>query len=129
MDHLKNRWLRVIVVIFVTILTNMLYLEEYRYNWWLFAIMCLAGIVFTALIWTGSVKWVTYVRQFYPGIDQTRRRILLTFSGYLAIALSVQVGIVAIIDILNLAVFAPSGITYVKQICVGLAWILIVGST
>lgn len=91
--------------------------------------MCLAGIGLITLLWAGSVKWVTNIRRLYPSIQQTRKRILLTFSGYLIITLSVQVGIVGSIDLLDLSAFAPTSISYIKQICVGLFWILIIGST
>ena len=49
--------------------------------------------------------------------------------GYLIITLSAQLGIVAFIDLLDIAFFSPKPITYLKQACVGLGWILIVGVT
>ncbi|GAA4455118.1 histidine kinase [Nibrella saemangeumensis] len=111
----------------VELLTNLLYLEQYQYNWWVYLRTSFWGVFYIFLLWEAFTRWLRWVRAKYPNIEQTRHRILLTFAGYFAIITAAQITVVSLFGLLGIAGVPITWEVYLHQLLGGYVVILIVG--
>ncbi|GAA4394628.1 hypothetical protein GCM10023187_00660 [Nibrella viscosa] len=111
----------------VELLTNLLYLEQYQYDWWIYLRTSFWGVFYIFLLWEAFTRWLKWVRAKFPQIGQTRRRILLTFAGYFAIITAAQIAVVSLFGLLGIAGVPITPDVYVQQLLGGYIVILIVG--
>lgn len=78
----NDKWVRIIGIPVAVLPFVLFYAEEYGYDWRLVLMTFVWGVVSTTVTWHLLRWWVFWVRARLTEKKQTRRRILLTFSGY-----------------------------------------------
>lgn len=127
LEKLNDKWLRLIGIPLVELSTNLLYLEQYHYDWGVYLRTSFWGMVYISLIWECFTRWLRFVRLRYTHIDQTRQRILITFLGYFMIVTAAQVGIVSLFGLLGIAGVPITVDVYLQQLIGGYLVLLVVG--
>jgi hypothetical protein len=128
LEHPNDKWLRWIVIPLAVLLANLLFLKEGYYNLRLYVGWSLVGIGYASLMWHVTLQWLMYIRRRYSDIKQTRKRVFVTFGGYLLITASMQAMIVWLSGATGLSSIPATGEVYGKFIAVSLVWVLIVGT-
>ena len=127
MEKLNDKWLRLIGIPAVELLTNLLYLEQYQYDWWVYLRTSFWGMFYVFALWEIFTRWLRWVRTRYSLIDQTRQRILTTFLGYFFIVTIAQLGVVALFDRLGIAGIPITSEVYIQQLLGGYVVVMLVG--
>lgn len=121
-------WLRVVWIPLVILATNGLFLADSAFSFVAYAVWSVIGIGYALLIWELSMRWLLYVRRRYTGIQQTRRRVLITFAGYLIITSSLQALLIWLSDRTHTNSIPVTGAIYAKLIAAGFFGVLVMGS-
>ena len=127
MEKLNDKWLRLIGIPAVELLTNLLYLEQYQYNWLIYLRTSFWGMFYIFVLWEIFTRWLRWVRSRYARIEQTRQRILITFFGYFFIVTVAQLGIVSLFDQLGIAGVPITSEVYLQQLLGGYVVVMLVG--
>ncbi|GAB3507774.1 histidine kinase [Spirosoma knui] len=112
----------------VILVVNLLFLADEHFTLARYLIWSGVGIAYGLLMWEISMRWLLYVRRRYTEIQQTRRRVLITFVGYLLITSSLQAFIIWFADITRANSIPITGAVYIKLIAVGFFSVLIMGA-
>jgi sensor histidine kinase YesM len=121
-------WLRTIFLPLVILVVNMLFLADSHFSLTAYLIWSGIGIAYGLLMWEVSVRWLLYVRKRYTSIEQTRRRVLITFAGYLVITSTLQALLVWLSDVTRTNTIPITTAVYGKLIAVGFFSVLIMGA-
>jgi len=127
LEKLNDKWLRLIGIPAVELLTNLLYLEQYHYDWWVYLRTSFWGMLYIFIIWECFTRWLRYARSNYALIEQTRQRITVTFIGYFVIVTIAQLSVVSLFDQLGIAGVPITGDVYLQQLLGGYVIIMLVG--
>ncbi len=128
MEKLHDKWIRLIGIPAVELLTNLLYLDDYGYDWGIYARTSFWGIVYIWFVWELVTRWLVFARRTYPHITQTRRRIAMTFAGYLVIVTLSQLSIVWLFGATGLAGVPITRVVYLHQLLGGYVAVVLVGA-
>lgn len=129
LERPNDRWLRWIGIPLIVLLANLIYLNENHYNPVLYAGWVFIGMAYVTLAWEGSVSWVYYVRKYFPDARHSFRRIAITFTGYIVLAVVCQSLFVLLTDVSGLAIIPISSRVYQAYIGIGIFCSLILGTT
>lgn len=129
-DPQQDKWLRIIGIPVAVLPFVFFYLEEYGYDWRLFLMTFVWGVVSTATAWWVLFWWVMRVRSRFTRKSETGRRVFWTFAGYSLFTLILQPA-----ETWGIAQIDPTGLmaepefprTYVIHICLALTFVIIVG--
>jgi hypothetical protein len=86
----RDKWVRIIGIPLAVLPFVLYYAEEYGYHWQLALMTFGLGLVSTGVTWHLLRWWVFWVRERYTEKALTRRRVLITFSGYFIACLLIQ---------------------------------------
>lgn len=128
MEKLNDRWIKLIGIPAVEFGTNLFYLESYRYDWLVYFRTSFFGLVYIYLMWELVTRWLMWARARYPRIEQTRRRILVTFVGYFILVALGQVSVVWLFGVTGLAGVPITREVIVSQVVGGFLVVVIVGA-
>ena len=128
MEKLNDRWIKLIGIPAVEFGTNLFYLESYHYDWLVYFRTSFFGLVYIYLMWELVTRWLIRARALYPRIEQTRRRVLVTFAGYLVIVTVGQLSVVWLFGIIGLAGVPITSDVYVSQLLGGYLVVMVVGA-
>ncbi len=128
LERPNDRWLRAICIPLVILTTNLLYLEDSHYDFVAYAIWSVVGIGYGLFIWEITLRWLLYVRRRYTTMQQTRRRVLITFAGYFVITSSLQTLLIWLSDIIGVSSIPIDWRVYARFITVGFTSVLLMGS-
>ncbi|WP_460982903.1 hypothetical protein [Spirosoma fluminis] len=103
----------------IILVVNLLFLADEPFTLAGYLIWSAGGIAYELLMWEISMRWLLYVRRRDTGIQQTRRRVLITFVGYLLITSSLQAFIIWFADVTRTNSIPITGAVYIKLIAVG----------
>jgi sensor histidine kinase YesM len=84
------KWTRPVVILLLTILLNLFFLEKFVSSLWKSVSISAAWMLFAFLTWRVMSDWNARNKKRYPHISQTTRRLVITFSGYVVIELLSQ---------------------------------------
>ncbi|WP_426294698.1 sensor histidine kinase [Dyadobacter endophyticus] len=79
------KWFRPLVILVWALLLNLFLVQKFIGSNWKSLTITLAWLGCTLITWQLMAQWSEKWRVRYPDISQTRQRIIVTFSGYLAI--------------------------------------------
>ncbi len=127
MEKLNDKGLRLIGIPALELLTNLLYLEQYHYNGWIYLRTSAWGTVYVWLVWDVLTRWLRRVRARYPRIEQTQQRVVATFAGYFVIVTVGQLSVVWLFGAVGLAGVPITREVYVSQLIGGYVAIVLVG--
>ncbi|WP_460667225.1 sensor histidine kinase [Larkinella knui] len=130
-EPINDRWLQIIGIPLAVIPFVVFYLEEYGYDWRLFAQTFSWGLVSTAIIWQLLRWWVMKVRAWYAGREQFRQRVLTTFLGYALFTIPfqpVETWVVSHLDLTGLITPAEFPRVYLIHIGMALLFAFLVGA-
>lgn len=86
----NDKWVRIIGIPVAVLPFVLYYAEEYGYDWSLALMTFGWGLISTTITWHLLRWWVFWVRARFTEKVQTRRRIVLTFTGYCLALLLIQ---------------------------------------
>ncbi|MCE7063858.1 sensor histidine kinase [Dyadobacter sp. CY326] len=120
--------LRLVFIPAVILLANLLFLEEVNYNWTKYLAWSAVGIGFALGMWEAAMRWMLYVRLKYATLEQTRKRIIISFLGYFIITAILNT---VFIGFTNWLTHTNSGVvgmeTYLKRVGVWLVGVVLMG--
>ncbi|UFH53485.1 sensor histidine kinase [Spirosoma sp. KNUC1025] len=128
MERPNDKWIRWIGIPLSVLLANLIYLEEYQYDYRRYFGWALFGMVYVALLCEMIVWWLMFVRQRYAAIHQTRLRILITFVGYLVLTTVFQMLFVWVTDKTGIAPIPVTPQVYIVYFITGFVCVILVGS-
>ena len=128
LERPNDRWLRAICIPLVILATNLLYLDDSQYDFVAYAVWSVVGIGYALFMWELTLRWLLYVRRRYTSMQQTRRRVLITFTGYFVITSSLQTLIIWLSDMMGVSSIPIDWTVYARLIAIGFTSVLIVGS-
>ena len=127
---MNDKWLQIIGVPLSVLPFVFFYLQEYGYDWGLFAQTFIWGLVSTSLLWQLLRWWVMKVRTWYATREQFRQRILTTFLGYTLFTIPSQpleTWVVSHLDLTGLITPAEFPRVYLIHIGMALLFAFLVG--
>lgn len=127
LEHPNDKWVRWPGIPLLVLLANLIYLEEYHYDPRRYFGWSLFGMVYVALVWNVIVWWLMWVRRRFAKIQQTRRRILVTFVGYFISITLFQLAFVWLIDKTGVAPIPINRQVYVVYLVTGFVCTVLVG--
>ncbi|MEO6287354.1 MAG: histidine kinase [Dyadobacter sp.] len=89
-DPSNWKWTRPVVILLLTILLYLFFLEKFVSSLWKSVSISAAWMLFAFLTWQVMSEWNDRNKRRYPHISQTTRRLAVTFSGYVVIELLSQ---------------------------------------
>jgi sensor histidine kinase YesM len=128
LERPNDRWLRAICIPLIILVTNLWYLDDSHYDLVAYASWSVVGIAYALFMWELSLRWLLYVRRRYTSIQQTRRRVLITFTGYFVITASLQALIIWLSDMLGVSSIPVDWTVYATLITIGFTSVLLVGT-
>lgn len=128
LERPNDKWVRWIGIPLSVLLSNLIYLKEYQYDFGRYVSWALFGMVYVALVWQIVVWWLMVVRRRYADIEQTRLRVLITFVGYLLITTTCQMLFVWLIDKVGIAPIPINRQVYIVYLITGVICTLFVGA-
>ncbi|WP_133299911.1 sensor histidine kinase [Larkinella punicea] len=130
-EPINDKWLQIIGTPVAVLPFVFFYMNEYGYDWRLFAQAFLWGLVSTACAWQLLRWWVMKVRVRYADRTQFRQRILTTFLGYSLLIIPVQpieTWVVSHLDLTGMVTPAEFPRVYLIHIGMALLFALLVGA-
>ncbi|GAB3716376.1 hypothetical protein GCM10027592_57630 [Spirosoma flavus] len=128
MKQLNDKWVRWIGLPLCLVLANLIYLEEYNYNVWLFFGWVALGWIYIRIIWVGLDRWRIWTRQRYTDIAQTPKRVSVSFLGYVVITGSAQIAFIALTAYTQTAPVPVTSTVLATHLGIGLLAISIFGT-
>ncbi|MFD2569605.1 sensor histidine kinase [Spirosoma soli] len=128
--HPNDKWIRIVGIPLAVLPFVLFYLEEYGYDWRLFAMTFGWGLITTTAAWYLLFWWVMHVRMRYTLKSQTKNRILMTFGGYSLLTVITQIGEtwgLSQLDFMDLMTPPEFPRVYVIHVCMALTFVIIVG--
>jgi sensor histidine kinase YesM len=120
--------LRSVFISAVILLANLLFLEEVHYSWAKYLAWSLIGICFALGMWEAAVRWMLYVRVRYATLEQTSRRIIISFLGYFLITAVLNTVFIVLTNWLTHTNTGAVGTeTYMKRVGVWLVGVILMG--
>ncbi|GAB3012100.1 histidine kinase [Spirosoma pulveris] len=125
----NDKWIRLVGIPLLILGVNLLFLQELQYQWKSYLIWTVVGIAFTLLLWEADMRWLLYTRQRYASIEQTDRRVIMTFAGYLVITAILESMFIGLSNLLTRTNAYSVGIeTYLKWIGIWFIGVLLIGT-
>lgn len=128
MEQPNDIWFRRVGIPVAVLLANLVYLDRYNFSLGTYLAWTLVGILYLVTIWSLSVRWLLFVRKRHTRIEQTRQRMIYTFTGYLAITITSQV---VFLYLLSLSGLVPTPVTlksYTINTLISFAVTVIIGT-
>ena len=97
-------------------------------NLGVYAAWYVVNVGYFLLIWEVIMRWLLLVRRRYTSVQQTRRRVLITFAGYFVITASMVALLLFLADLTHTSTIPITGLLYGKLLAGSLFVVLLLGS-
>lgn len=130
-ENIKDKWFRIIGIPFIALMAHVIFFNENHgskddaFSFWQ---IYLIGVAEAVILWEVIRLVLQYYRNRYPGIHQSRRRILRQFTGCMLVTIVIRYLIIWFYDktLFWGYLFPPEG--YLYNIFIGMLYVAIVAS-